>query len=99
METIYEFQWKSKKIPLPELPIVTQWNMVQGAFDIYSEFSTIEELPNFINALQILLKQLDIYQFPDKDRGFALSLFDFESLLTFLNEANDKSETVKIREE
>ena len=96
---IHQFQWSLKLIPLPELPIVTLWNTLQGVFGGDSTPTEIDELPTFIEALRILQSHYADYDTAGKHDGFAaLSVADLEAFISFNTKAARQGETVRIIE-
>ena len=96
---IHSFQCDRKLIPLPELPIITQWNMLKGVFDIDASATVVTEVPKLIDALRVLCSNYADYESAGKQRGFAaLSVDDLNALIVFLVNAESHGDIVTIAE-
>ena len=98
LSAVHKFQWVRKKIPLPELPIVTDWNMIKGVFDMYANPLDLVDSPRFIAALRVLRENYADYE-SDGEGFVALSMNDLDALITFLTNAQACDQTVTITED
>ena len=88
-----------KLIPLPELPIITQWNTLGGFFDSDSSPTVIKEVSRIIDALQVLQDNYADYEDAGKQHGFAaLSVNDLDALINFLGNAESRGDAVTMTE-
>ena len=96
---LFDFQWIRKRISLPELPIVSEWNLNDGVFDVSATPSTLDEIPRLIDALRVLKNNYAEYESDGKHHGFtALKKYDLEAFITFLENAQTRNEKVVISE-
>ena len=96
---IQNFQLQRKIIPLPELPIITQWNTLGGFFDSDSSPTVIKEVSRIIDALQVLQDNYADYEDAGKQHGFAaLSVNDLDALINFLGNAESRGDAVTMTE-
>lgn len=92
---LHEFQWRRKLIPLPELPIVTEWNLHRGVF--WNESSTaLTDIPRLIRALRVLLESSSEHGLEGETHGFTLSRVDLKALVTFLQRADEQGTDITI---
>ncbi len=96
---IHAFQWDRQLIPLPELPIVTQWNTLIGVFGVEGTPTEIAELAALVAALRVLRSHYADYETAGKQHGYAaLAVDDLDALIVFLSNADNGGHPVTISE-
>lgn len=96
---IHIFQWDRQRIPLPELQLVTEWNMCKGVFDIGHSPTTVSDVARFIDALRVLRQHYADFESDGKSHGIAaLSKVDLDALICFFVDTQVHNHTVQLSE-